>query len=479
MSADGESPMGLTTLRSVINACAVFAFLSFLNSSNTLGQSANPFFVAPVVNGGGQMLSADVNGDGKPDLLFADGTVQLGNGDGTFKPGTNWKPAANSAATQFAIADFNGDGKPDILVAGPLNQLSVFLGNGDGTFQAAVTTSIAAPASSFVIGDLNGDGKPDVLAQVGSSFLTYAGKGDGTFAAGVTSGASDAGVYDSFADFNNDGKLDLFIPGQGIQLGNGNGTFQALSAFPSGALPLSTSIGDFDGDGKLDVVASSATTATTPQVQVLFGNGDGTFRLGTAQTLPANAGSTDFTAVDLNGDGKSDLVGSTNSSLEVLISKGDGSFTLSAKAYNAPTGLSATIVIADFNSDGKKDVAAFNTILLGNGDGTLQGDIALTSLISGGGSGTGDFNGDGFPDIALVEPITPSSSVNLDVWLNDGKGNFTLAHTYQVPYAYSLTTRSPSITITSAIDLNGDGKIDIVGWLQDGDCDCVFALLGN
>src|SRR5262249_55186590 len=157
--------------------------------------------------------------------------------------GTAWTSSATSptlTANRFAITDFNGDGKPDILVAGPLNQLSVLLGNGDGTFRAAVTTSIPAPISTFVVGDLNGDGKPDVL----TGDKTYIGKGDGTFAAGISSNAIDASFGDSFVDFNGDGKLDLFIVGQGVQLGNGNGTFQALLPFPSGALPTSATLGD-------------------------------------------------------------------------------------------------------------------------------------------------------------------------------------------------------------------------------------------
>src|SRR5262249_11579725 len=125
--------------------------------------------------GSGQALSADLNGDGKIDLLFFDGTVLLGKGDGTFTAGPSWKPSATLTANQFAVADFNGDGKQDILVAGPINEFSVLLGNGDGTFQAPITTSIASPASSFVVGDLNGDRKADILAQVGSTFLELAG----------------------------------------------------------------------------------------------------------------------------------------------------------------------------------------------------------------------------------------------------------------------------------------------------------------
>lgn len=346
-----------TFLRTVVQACVVFTSLFLLASSGALCQGSNPFFTPPTFSGSGQALSADVNGDGKPDLLFFDGTVLLSKGDGTFTTGTPWKSSVTLTAAQFAIADFNGDGKPDILVAGPLNVLSVSFGRGDGTFQTPVKTTIAAPATAFVVGDLNGDGKPDVLAKVGSTISSYLGKGDGTFAAGAASKATDASVSDSFADFNHDGKLDLFIPGQGVQLGSGDGTFQALLPFPSGALPGSNVYADFNGDAKLDVAAVGG-TFESPQLQILFGNGDGTFRSTPTVTLPANTGLGALAIGDMNGDGKPDLVGSSASgSVQVLIGKGDGTFT-PGTFYNAPTNGPSSIVIADFNNDGKEDVAA-------------------------------------------------------------------------------------------------------------------------
>jgi hypothetical protein len=174
----------------LLRQVVVVSVLLFL-SANSRAQSATPFFVPPTIPNlgpgtGQQDISADLNGGGKPDLVFLNGTVLLGNGDGTFTVGPqSWNIFGVGTSGQFAIADFNGDGKPDLLVAGPLNTFSVLLGNGDGTFRGPVTTSIASPATSFVVGDLNGDGKPDVLAQVGSTILSYFGNGDGTFSPGV------------------------------------------------------------------------------------------------------------------------------------------------------------------------------------------------------------------------------------------------------------------------------------------------------
>jgi FG-GAP-like repeat len=161
-----------TSLRLAVQSCIILIAFPAFDSSSAFGQGSNPFFTPPIFSGSGQALSADVNGDGKADLLFFDGTVLLGKGDGTFTTGTPWRSTSGSPniiGSQFAIADFNGDGRADIFVIGPLNVLSVLLGNGDGTFQPATTTSVANLPSAFLVGDLNGDGRPDVLAQVGPS----------------------------------------------------------------------------------------------------------------------------------------------------------------------------------------------------------------------------------------------------------------------------------------------------------------------
>jgi len=458
----------------LLRLVSVVSILLFL-STNSYAQSANPFFVPPTYPGSGQTVTADFNGDGKPDLIFADGTVLLGKGDGTFTVGTPLGLTGLNSNTSIATADFNRDGKPDLVVASTsLNTFSVLLGNGDGTFQAPINTTIPVPTAAVLVGDLNGDGKPDVLTGNG---LSYLGKGDGTFLAGVPSGAPAPGPFDTLADFNGDGKLDLFTIAAGIQLGNGNGTFQALVPLPTGAL-TGFVVGDFDGDGKLDV-AGFGGTSTNPELQVLFGNGDGTFRAGPVEAEPPGTLALTYgPAVDLNKDGKADLTFGSSSAFEVLLSNGDGSFTVgkvysTANQYNQFGPAARNIVAADFNGDGKPDLAAFNTVLLGNGDGTLQGDEIIPGL-NGTGAVTGDFNKDGHPDLAFIRAGTGSNE-NLDIWLNDGKANFTLAHTYQIP----LSTQNSFLVLTGAVDLNGDGNLDLVGYIDSKAAWSVVVLLGK
>src|SRR5258708_4278262 len=127
-------------------------------------QTQNLFFQPPTYPGFGQIVTADFDNDGKPDLVAADGTVLLGNGDGTFRQGTLWSITGLAyGAGNIATGDFNGDGKADLLVFSS-TFLYVLLGNGDGTFKAAIRTNMGAAASSVIAVDVNGDGKADVLA---------------------------------------------------------------------------------------------------------------------------------------------------------------------------------------------------------------------------------------------------------------------------------------------------------------------------
>jgi hypothetical protein len=110
-----------------------------------------------------------VNGDGKPDLVIANGgdttvSVLLGNGDGTFQPRVDY--ATGSSPLSVIVGDVNGDGKPDLVTANNNGSVSVLLGNGDGTFQPKVDYTTGIYTTSVAMGDVNGDGKPDLVAAV-------------------------------------------------------------------------------------------------------------------------------------------------------------------------------------------------------------------------------------------------------------------------------------------------------------------------
>jgi len=172
------------------------------------------------------MVVADVNGDGSPDVLVAgEGhgvAVLLGNGNGTFQPLVNYD--SGGFASAFAVGDVNADGKPDVVQAVqcpdecPSAGLSVLLGNGDGTFQAPIITTLPGEDDfGLVLRDLDGDGKPDVVVTGYFSGKIWAllGNGDGTFQAPETylSGLKHTSSP-AIADLNRDGRPDLLIASQ-------------------------------------------------------------------------------------------------------------------------------------------------------------------------------------------------------------------------------------------------------------------------
>jgi uncharacterized repeat protein (TIGR01451 family) len=258
----------------------------------------------------------DFNGDGKTDVIVAGTGIYLlrGNGDGTFQAAVLLSPTANYSYGIWAGADVNGDGKLD-LVGGVGSTIIIFMGNGDGTFQAPMTVPFNGPSfSSGAVADMNVDGKPDLIlfnTSYNGGATVLLGNGDGTFQSPVTGPASPS--YPSaftIADFNGDGKPDVAITywsGIALQLGNGDGTLQASVVSNLGGTPGSLAFaGDFNGDGKRDVLYSSYVSNS---FNLSFGNGDGTFQ---PATYPGVSFSTDsnpggLVQGDFNGDGRPDF----------------------------------------------------------------------------------------------------------------------------------------------------------------------------
>ena len=294
----------------------------------------------------GSVAAADVNGDGRADLVVTNtcvstddcssGTVGvlLGNGNGTFQPVVIYRSGA-PAPRSVAIEDLNGDRKPDLVVANCGNSgtcsgdgvVSVLLGNGDGTFGAAATyDSGAEQAISVTVGDVNADGKPDILvANTSGTVGVLLGNGDGTFRKATNYNSLYAQAV-AVADVNGDGKPDLITSNMagtgcvgadgsvGVLLGNGDGTFQPGVFYDSGGcvyVAVSVAVADVNRDGKPDLLvanycASGGCSGSTV-VGVLLGNGDGTFQ----PVLKYSTGwivAMSLAVADLNGDGAPDLV---------------------------------------------------------------------------------------------------------------------------------------------------------------------------
>ena len=265
--------------------------------------------------GGGpsSVVVGDFNGDGKVDLAVVNTagntiSILLGNGDGTFQPQLITSLSGTSPLAA-AFGDFNGDGKLDMVELNSSYTMCIFIGNGNGTFQSPNCVANVA-GTSIVAGDFNGDGKLDiaVTSSIFGNLAVFLGNGDGTFSSPVhysLGGWAPASI--AVGDFNGDGKLDLAVVNNdtntvSILLGNGDGSFQSQIAYAAGSEPLSVAVGDFNGDGKLDLAVVNGSGNT---VSVLLGNGDGSFKA----PLPYATGSapSSIAVGDFNGDGKLDL----------------------------------------------------------------------------------------------------------------------------------------------------------------------------
>jgi hypothetical protein len=393
-----------------------------------------PSFLAPVSypvdSYPGAVAVGDFNGDGKLDLVTAnygnygtsDVSVLLGNGDGTFQPARNFTIGTAAVIPSVAVGDFNGDGKLDIVATNG-SGVSVLLGNGDGTFQPAQDYGLPNEGAgtqtslSLAVGDLNGDGKLDLVVTGTTSYL---------------------GPYPSYGS-----------PGASyvnVLLGNGDGTFTNASTvqIPSGPEQEIVALGDFTGNGRLDVA-----TPTTNGVAVLLNNGNGT--LGPPSTFATDRIPRSVAAGDFNGDGKLDLVTANytsglGSSMSVLMGNGDGTFQ---PARNLATGASIAEV-GDFNHDGKLDIVTVPEningsirVLLGNGDGTFQSPLSYAAGPSPYAVAVGDFNGDGFPDLAVANNPGSGATSTVAVLLS--------AADWSAPQASSFAVNGfPSPTMAGA-----------------------------
>jgi hypothetical protein len=254
-------------------------------------------------------------------------SVWLGNGDGTFQAPVFYDFGLPIFPFHVAVGDLTGNGHVDIVTANSIGNfrgnVSVLLGNGDGTFQAPTSYPLDFDGSlptSLALGDFNGDGAPDLAVTSFRGLSVLLGNGDGTFQAAQRISSQD---WDSIAvgDLRNNGHQDLVVgSGLAVFLGNGDGTFQAPEFYRSAASFVG--LGDFNGDGTLDIATSGGIPAAG---SVLLGNGDGTFQLPLDFPIGPDIGR--LAVGDFNGDGFPDLAiaNQESSSVSVVLNAADWS----------------------------------------------------------------------------------------------------------------------------------------------------------
>lgn len=419
--------------------------------------------VTPITaNQGRIVMAGDVNGDGIPDVIItavnsitsqSEVGVMLADGTGKFGAPILF----NTSLIPGALGDFTGDGKID-LVAGN-SPLTVFPGNGDGTFGAPIASSFNWTAGCAAVADFNKDNKQDLMAA-GAVLL---GNGDGTFQSPLTITGAGGSCGVAVGDFNKDGIPDLVtagteIGGAGVVvfLGNGTGHFSAGTRYKTGEKVVSGIVVDsFNADSNQDIAVSNS---IDDDVTILLGNGTGKFTIGKTYALSVG----NILSGDFNGDHKSDLAVFSNHGFSLLLGNGTGGL-ISEVAQNFQPG--STIHLADFNGDGKVDAFEFGqpgAVLLGNGLGAFGAPIPVPSSCHGGPGVIVDFNGDKKPDVAFVE----GTSGGVGVCLGKGDGTFNNAIVSDAGVQHSGLIFG---------DFNHDGKMDLVATDTGG----LSVLLGN
>ncbi len=338
----------------------------------TPGELFQPVETYAVGSGPAGVAVADLNRDGRLDLAVVDVAqdavwVLLGQGDGTFGSPVGY-PAGGSGWS-VAQADINADGVPDLVVANGLaDQVSVLLGDGSGGFGRPSSFPASTGPVCVLLADLNGDGRPDIVVSNDSTqgavtVLLATATG---FASPVDYAVGNATMFVVARDFDGDGILDLLAASDGedalsLLHGVGDGTFGAAQPFGASTEygPRSIGVGDFNGDGILDAAAADGYRS----VAVVVGPPSAT----EAPTIYSFGTNPESVAVaDFDGDGILDLaVAEANGysdgrpgTLEILLGQGDGTFT---QVTSLTVGIAPEFLLAvDLNGDGKPDLVSAN-----------------------------------------------------------------------------------------------------------------------
>ena len=401
------------------------------------------------------VIATDLNGDGKADLATANwgsdsvSVLFAGVTPGSFVSALSYSTASRPLAVE--PADLNGDGIVDLVSANDNSgdsQVSILIGRADGSFDPPVNllTDPGKFPTDLAVGDVNNDGRIDFVVVNASStgegsISVFLGNGDGTFApkppfpAGANSPSSVV-----IAHLDADGRPDLAVSYRDVAKaaifwGNGDATYGPISSFDVGPASSSVAVGDINSDGLLDLAVASSSSARLYVVLSLSVPGGRSFTSG--GIYPTQEGPSFATSADLNRDGLSDVIvtNAESDSVSVFLMTASGSLST---AVNYPTGgRSVWAGTADFNLDGIRDLAVANedfseetpfmgagpissgtgsiAVLLGRGDGTFNEPLPYVAGNRPRGAAIADYNLDGRSDVAVANYGAGAISVLLAV----------------------------------------------------------------
>jgi VCBS repeat protein/PKD domain-containing protein len=396
------------------------------------------------------IVTADFDGDGNADLMATIGSPAFyflrGNGDGTFQAAVS----LGTTPTDYLLAtgDFNGDGIPDLASTDSTyysSNVNIFMGTGAGGFAPPITIPSGPGIVDIEMDDINGDALADVIAvnNGGNTISVIYGVTTGPVAPAVDMIIGNQPRYVAMGDLNGDGFPDLAVTNSEhaltVILSDGAGGFGSPAYYSGVSSSSYVAIGDFNGDGNADVTALD----TSGALVIFAGNGLGGL---TALTVSGAAPAL-MTAADMNRDGISDLVGAVSNEVMVFLGS-SGPRPLSSEVYIGNG--AASVAIGDFNGDGRPDVALATgsqiRLLLATASGGFVAGTSFTAtatfIVSS------DLNHDGKPDLVATGNYVNSASV----YLSNGDGTFT---------AMPSVLAGSSPTWVSIADFNSDGKPDL------------------
>ncbi len=485
-------------------------FQMLLLGGGGAGMGFTPSFATQqtFASGGRDPLSvtaADINGDGRPDLIEVDqggDTVSVllnttAPGAATPSFATRQTFAVGGQPSSLTVADVNGDGLPDLIVANESgNTVSVLL----NTTAPGATTASFAPQQTFPVGslpfsvtaaDVNGDGLPDlIVANAGSNTVsvllntTTPGATTSTFATQQTFATGNDPSSVIARDINGDGKPDLIVANANSNTvsvllnttapGATSPSFATQQTFATGNTPFSVTMADVNADGLPDLIVANASTDNT--VSVLLNTtapGATTPSFATQQTFTTGSGPFSVTTADVNGDGKPDLVvaNGNDNTVSVLLNTtapGTTSPSFATQQTFAVGNTPESVTVADVNGDGKPDLIVANafggsvSVLLNTTPApttTFDGNsFATQQTFATGGNPfsvtVADVNGDGKPDLIVANATDNTVSVLPNT---TAPGAITASFSTQQTFA---TGTSPESVI--AADVNGDGLPDLI-----------------
>ena len=432
-------------------------------SASIHGYATADVYASSFGSEGEGFTTGDFNGDGLLDVIEGVGNLLV------FWPGTSGgmlgtPSVIGSSASGFEdtikSADLNHDGKLDLIVSDTNSGVSVFYGNGNGTFGARQTLPLPGGGGCYnlAVTDIDNDGDLDIIAGAdgGIGEVTYLNNG-GQFSTWSAAPYNDGVATDDVfaADLNGDGRKDLVATTFGntssVSLGSGSaGQFNFVSAFSAGNSSDHSALADIDGDGRLDLLSGGSGG------QITYGIASSPYFGTTIQSLNlTSAYSYNIVAADLDGDGDQDVLMGPYGTRTIEIARNQGNRVFTHETISLPgslTGDTFDLQVADLNADGYPDIIGTD---IGNGDvfvlrsqlaapvGTFSVAATVSSVTTSGNeisSGAGDLRAGKIVTFTATLNAAVSVSGTPSLTLNDGgtatysggSGTSALTFTYTV-----------------------------------------------